>query len=85
MDLISIIIPYYKKKKYINRSISSVINQTYTNFEIILVYDDDDKSELSYLINSYNSNKKISFINNKKILEPDYPEIWVFQRPKVNI
>ena len=66
MDLISVIIPYYKKKKYIDRSISSVINQTYTNFEIILVYDDDDKSELSYLINSYNSNKKISFIKNKK-------------------
>ena len=66
MDLISIIIPYYKKKKYIDRSISSIINQTYSNLEIILVYDDDNKSELDYLINTYNSNKKISIINNKR-------------------
>ena len=68
MDLISIIIPYYKKKKYINRSISSIINQNYINYEIIIVYDDDNKLELDYLINRYNSNKKILIVNNKNNL-----------------
>ena len=49
MDLISVIIPYYKKKQFIDASIKSVINQTYSNLEIILIYDDNDKSDLKYL------------------------------------
>lgn len=68
MDLISIIIPYYKKKKYINRSISSIISQNYINYEIIIVYDDDDKFELDYLMKRYRSNKKIVIVNNKNNL-----------------
>lgn len=38
-DLISIIVPIYKVEKYIDRCIKSIINQTYTNLEIILVDD----------------------------------------------
>lgn len=36
-DLISIIIPYYKVEKQIERCLDSVINQTYDNLEIICV------------------------------------------------
>ena len=49
MDLISVIIPYYKKSKYIYQTIKSVINQSYKNLEIIIIYDDSDKSELKIL------------------------------------
>ena len=66
MDLISVIIPYYKKKKFIDHSIKSVINQTYSNLEIILIYDDEDKSDLQYIINNYSSNNKIKIIINDK-------------------
>ena len=38
--LVSIIIPYYKKQKFINKTIYSVLNQTYRNFEIIIVNDE---------------------------------------------
>ena len=38
--LVSIIIPYYKKQKFINKTIRSVLNQTYRNFEIIIVNDE---------------------------------------------
>ena len=66
MDLISVIIPYYKKKRFIDHSLNSVINQTYSNFEIIIIYDDEDKTELNYLIEKYKYNKKIKFIVNEK-------------------
>lgn len=38
-DLISVIVPIYNVEKYINQCIDSIINQTYTNLEIILVDD----------------------------------------------
>ena len=37
--LISVIVPVYKVEKYLDRCVSSIINQTYKNLEIILVDD----------------------------------------------
>ena len=39
MPQISIIVPVYKVEKYIHRCIDSVLNQTFTDFELILVDD----------------------------------------------
>ncbi|MCR8746796.1 glycosyltransferase family 2 protein [Romboutsia lituseburensis] len=39
MSLISIIVPVYNVEKYIHECIDSIINQTYSNIEIILVND----------------------------------------------
>ena len=38
-ELISIIVPIYDVEKYLNRCIVSILNQTYKNFELILVDD----------------------------------------------
>ena len=38
-ETVSIIIPVYKVEKYLNRCVESVVNQTYSNLEIILVDD----------------------------------------------
>lgn len=38
-DLISIIVPVYNVEKYLNQCIDSIIKQTYTNLEIILIDD----------------------------------------------
>ena len=39
MRKISIIVPVYQAEKYISKCIESIINQTYTNLEIILIND----------------------------------------------
>ncbi len=38
-SLISIIVPIYKVEKYLNQCIKSIVNQTYSNLQIILVDD----------------------------------------------
>ena len=48
MRLVSIII-YIIKKKYIQQTLKSILNQKYKKFEVLIVYDDDDKSDLEFL------------------------------------
>ena len=38
-ELITIVVPVYNVEKYLNRCVSSIVNQTYHNLEIILVDD----------------------------------------------
>ena len=45
MDLISVVIPVYNVEKYLQRCVTSVTEQSYSNLEIILVDDGSvDKS-----------------------------------------
>ena len=37
--LVSVVLPIYNVEEYLNKSIKSVVNQSYTNLEIILVDD----------------------------------------------
>lgn len=48
-NLISIIIPYHKKKKYFQQTIKSIQKQTYSKFELIIIYDDSSKIELNFV------------------------------------
>ena len=68
MDLVSIIIPYFKKREYIFGTINSVLRQSYKNFEIIIIYDDQDKGDLSFIKKLTKLDKRISLIINKKSL-----------------
>ena len=65
MDLISIITPYYKKKKFINQTINSVLRQTYKNFELIIIYDDKNKSDLTFIKQITKKDKRVKIIDNK--------------------
>ena len=70
--LISIIIPYYKKKKFFKNTIKSVLEQTHKNFEIILIYDDIDKTELPFVKLTLRKIKNVKIIINKKNLGAGY-------------
>ena len=59
MNLVSVIIPYYKKKEYITSCINSVLNQTYKNLELIIIYDDLDKEDLILLKKIKKKDKRI--------------------------
>ena len=66
MNLISIIMPYYKKSKFINASINSILNQSFQKFEIIIV--DDELSENSFYVlsNIEKLDTRIKVFRNKK-------------------
>lgn len=51
-ELVSVIVPVYKTEKYIDRCVQSIINQTYTNFELILV-DDGSPDKAGKICDSY--------------------------------
>jgi len=63
-DLVSIIIPFYKKKEYILKTVNSILNQSYTYYEIIIVYDDENLSDFDYLKKIFKSINKIKMIKN---------------------
>tara|TARA_Y100001936_G_scaffold142385_1_gene138901 strand:- start:342 stop:1091 length:750 start_codon:yes stop_codon:yes gene_type:complete len=68
MKLVSIIIPYYRKRKFIKSEIISAIKQSYSNIEIIIIYDDPIKSDLNYIKNLAKKDKRINILVNKKNL-----------------
>ena len=68
MSLVSVIIPYYRKKQYISRALKSVTNQTYKKLEIIIIYDDNNKSDLKFIKYISSKDKRIKIYVNKKNL-----------------
>ena len=63
--LVSIIMPYFKKKKYVKYSVLSVLNQTLKNFELIIVYDNKTNDELKFINKIKKLDKRIKVIKNK--------------------
>src|SRR6185437_3911712 len=50
--LVSVIIPCYNAEKYIGQAIESILNQTYKNFEIIII-NDGSTDQSADIINNY--------------------------------
>ena len=72
MPEISIITPFYNSEKYIEKCISSVINQSFSDFELILV---DDGS----IDNSEKIVKNTQFIRLRNIAKESY-EIYELEK-----
>lgn len=63
MNKISIIIPLYNKKEYIQNCINSIQNQTYSNFEIIVVDDESTDNSLELVKKLEDKDKRIKVIS----------------------
>tara|TARA_Y100000590_G_scaffold466389_1_gene641554 strand:+ start:177 stop:932 length:756 start_codon:yes stop_codon:yes gene_type:complete len=63
--LVSVIIPYYKKKNYIKKSVKSVLNQTLKDFELIIINDEPGIESRKFLNQLKIIDKRIKIINNK--------------------
>ena len=61
--LVSVIINSYNGEKYLRKSISSIINQKYSNWEIIL-WDNNSKDNTKKIIKSIND-KRIKYFRNR--------------------
>ncbi|PKP49342.1 MAG: hypothetical protein CVT95_03475 [Bacteroidetes bacterium HGW-Bacteroidetes-12] len=61
--LVSIIIPCYNAEKYIAETIQSVINQTYSNWELIIVNDGSTDGSVTILKQFIEKDNRIKLIN----------------------
>lgn len=64
-DLISVIVPIYNVENYLDKCIKSIINQAYSNLEIILVNDGSTDSCLEKCEEWKKKDKRIVVINKK--------------------
>lgn len=63
-DLVSVIMPSYNTAEFIKESINSVLNQTYQNFEIIIV--DDCSTDNTDEVVAEIKDERIKYIKNQK-------------------
>ncbi len=61
MPLISVIIPNYNHARYLNQRIDSVMNQTFQDFEVIIL-DDCSTDNSKLIIEGYRNNGKVTHI-----------------------
>ena len=65
-DLVSIIMPAYNCEKYVVEAIESVINQTYSNFELIVIDDGSNDSTLKIINDLAEKDNRIKALQNEK-------------------
>ena len=65
-EKISIIVPVYNVENYLERCVESILKQTYTNFELLLINDGstDQSGDLCDQLVSKNENIKVFHLEN---------------------
>ena len=67
MPKVSVVMPAYNAEKYIGESIKSILNQTFIDFEFIIILDNPDNKEHIAFINDYVcKDERIKFYINDK-------------------
>lgn len=68
--MISVVLPVYNCEKYLEESILSVLNQTYTNIELIIVDDGSDDSSGQIADSFIAKDSRVSVIHQKNLKLP---------------
>ncbi|GAB1800835.1 glycosyltransferase family 2 protein [Priestia megaterium] len=72
MELVSVVIPTYARNNMLRRAIDSVLLQTYSNIEILVIDDNgnlsDYQKKTEEIMSHYKNNDKIIYIKNPKNL-----------------
>lgn len=66
MEEVSIIIPVYNAEKYLARCIDSILNQTFQDFELILIDDKSTDSSKAICKQYMADDSRILFVENEK-------------------
>ncbi|SVC41049.1 uncharacterized protein METZ01_LOCUS293903, partial [marine metagenome] len=66
LPLITVLMPVYNGAKYLNEAIDSILNQTFQNFEFIII-DDGSTDDSVKIIKSYDDNR-IRLVENRNNL-----------------
>ena len=64
--LVSVIVPVYNTEKYIERCIESILGQTYTNIELILVNDGSREGEEEIILKYAKKDSRIRYLKNER-------------------
>ncbi|ABY46368.1 MULTISPECIES: glycosyltransferase family 2 protein [Bacillus] len=66
MPKITVLMPVYNGEKYLRESVDSILNQTFTNFELLIINDGSTDSSME-ILNSYND-ARIRIVTNEENL-----------------
>ena len=61
---VSVIMPYFDKKEFVEASIHSVLSQTFENFEIIIIYDDTSQDDFKFIKDFEKLDNRIKVLKN---------------------
>lgn len=66
LPLVSIIMPTYNRKNTISKAIESVISQTYSNWELLIIDDYGTDDIKAFIDNEYHDEKRIKCVGNSR-------------------
>ncbi|WP_010522380.1 glycosyltransferase family 2 protein [Aquimarina agarivorans] len=64
-DLVSVIIPCYNAERYVENAVRSIMEQTYSNLEIIVINDGSIDSTKEILLNLSEKDERVIYYENK--------------------
>ena len=72
---VSVIITSYNSEKFLKLAISSVQNQTYDNYELIIVDDGSTDKSKELILKFFRKDKRIKYFFKKILVLPQFLEI----------
>ena len=63
---ISVVMPVYNGEKFLKEAVESILNQTYNDFEFLIVYDESADGTLSLIQEFLKEDERIVLINGDK-------------------